>query len=369
MNVRGRAMRTIWPVADGRTVEIIDQTRLPHELVIVGLETLDDAARAIATMQVRGAPLIGAAAAYGMALAVAEDPSDRGLDAGTSKLAATRPTAVNLRWALAEMKRALSEVPETGRFAAAMARAGEIVEADVAMNRAIGEHGAALIVEAWQRKDGAGRVEVLTHCNAGWLATVDWGTALAPIYCAHNEGIPVHVWVDETRPRNQGASLTAWELGEHGVPHTVIVDNAGGHLMREGLVDLCIVGTDRTTAGGDVANKIGTYLKALAARDNDVPFYVALPSPTIDWQIDSGAAIPIERRDEREVTHIEGWTEEGRRVAVRLTPSGTPAANYAFDVTPARLVTALITERGVCPASREGLLGLFPERARRVTGE
>ncbi len=362
MNVRGRAMRTIWPAADGHAVEIIDQTRLPHELVIVGLETLDDAAQAIATMQVRGAPLIGATAAYGMALAAAEDPSDRGLEAGMSRLAATRPTAVNLRWALAEMQRALSEVPENRRFAAAMARAGEIAEADIGINQAIGEHGAALIAKARQRKRGAGRVEVLTHCNAGWLATVDWGTALAPVYRAHNDGVSIHVWVDETRPRNQGASLTAWELGEHGVPHTVIVDNAGGHLMREGLVDLCIVGTDRTTAGGDVANKIGTYLKALAARDNDVPFYVALPSPTIDWEIGSGAAIPIERRDAREVTHIEGWTEEGRRVAIRLTPPDSPAANYAFDVTPSRLVTALITERGLCPASREGLLSLFPER-------
>jgi methylthioribose-1-phosphate isomerase len=369
VNVRGRAMRTIWPAADGRTVEIIDQTRLPHELVIVGLKTLDDAARAIATMQVRGAPLIGAAAAYGLALGTAEDPSDCGLETATQKLAATRPTAVNLRWALAEMKRVLSDVPESGRFAAAMARAGEIADADVALNRAIGEHGAGFIAEAWRRKGEAGRVEVLTHCNAGWLATVDWGTALAPIYRAHNHGVPVHVWVDETRPRNQGASLTAWELGEEGVPHTVIVDNAGGHLMREGLVDLCIVGTDRTTAGGDVANKIGTYLKALAARDNDVPFYVALPSPTIDWRIEKGAAIPIERRDPREVTHIEGWTEDGRRVAVRLTPQSSPAANYAFDVTPARLVTGLITERGLCPASRDGLLRLFPERARRVTGE
>jgi methylthioribose-1-phosphate isomerase len=366
MNVRGRAIRTIWPAADGRTIEIIDQTRLPHELVIVGLQTLDDAARAIATMQVRGAPLIGAAAAYGMALAAAEDPSDRGVESAISKLAATRPTAVNLRWALAEMKRSLSEVPETSRFVAAMARAEEIADADVAINHAIGEHGAALIADAWRSKGGVGRVEVLTHCNAGWLATVDWGTALAPVYRAYNAGIPIHVWVDETRPRNQGASLTAWELGEHGVSHTVIVDNAGGHLMREGLVDFCIVGTDRTTAGGDVANKIGTYLKALAARDNGIPFYVALPSPTIDWQIESGAAIPIERRDPREVTHIEGWTDEGRRVAVRLTPPDSPAANYAFDVTPARLVTALITERGICPASPEGLLEMFPERRRRV---
>ena len=365
MKVQGRPMRTIWLGRDdGRTVEIIDQTRLPHELVIVELKKLEDAARAISTMQVRGAPLIGAAAAYGVALGIAEDPSDAGLDAAISRLGGTRPTAVNLRWALAEMKRTLEGVPEDRRLAAALAQAGEIAEADVAINRAIGEHGAGLIAEAWRRKDAVGRVEVMTHCNAGWLATVDWGTALAPVYRAHDEGVPIHVWVDETRPRNQGASPTAWELGQHGVAHTVIVDNAGGHLMREGLVDLCIVGTDRTTAGGDVANKIGTYLKALAARDNDIPFYVALPSPTIDWEIESGTAIPIERRDDREVTHIEGWTEEGQRVAVRLTPADSPAANYAFDVTPARLVTALITERGICPPSRAGLLELFPERRR-----
>ena len=361
MNVRGRPMRTIWLASDGRTVEIIDQTRLPHELVIVGLARLDDAARAISTMQVRGAPLIGATAAYGVALAIAEDPSDAGLAAAVSKLAATRPTAVNLRWALAEMKHALQGVPEDRRLATALARAGEIAEADVAINRAIGDQGVSLIAEAWRRKGNAGRIEVLTHCNAGWLAAVDWGTALAPVYRAHEDGIPIHVWVDETRPRNQGAGLTAWELGEHGVAHTVIVDNAAGHVMREGLVDLCIVGTDRTTAGGDVANKIGTYTKALAARDNDIPFYVALPSPTIDWEIESGAAIPIERRDSREVTHVEGWTDDGRRIAVRLTPSDSPAANYGFDVTPARLVTGLITERGVCPASRAGLLKLFPD--------
>jgi methylthioribose-1-phosphate isomerase len=357
-------MRTIWLGRDGHTVEIIDQTRLPHELVIVGLRTLEDAAGAISTMQVRGAPLIGATAAYGVALGIAEDPSDAGLERATARLARTRPTAVNLRWALAEMRRTLIDVPRDDQFAAAVARAGEIAEADVAINRAIGERGAPLIAEAWRRKGGDAPVDVLTHCNAGWLATVDWGTALAPIYRAHDDGIPIHVWVDETRPRNQGASLTAWELGQHGVLHTVIVDNAGGHLMREGLVDLCIVGTDRTTAGGDVANKIGTYLKALAAHDNDIPFYVALPSPTIDWEIESGAAIPIERRDDREITHVEGWIEEGRRVAVRLTPVGSPVANYAFDVTPARLVTGLITERGICPASREGLLELFPEPGR-----
>ena len=361
MNVRGRPMRTIWPATNGRTVEIIDQTRLPHELVIVELTTLDDAARAISTMQVRGAPLIGAAAAYGIALGAAEDPSDAGLAVAVVKLAATRPTAVNLRWALAEMQRTLRDVPVDRRFASAWAQAGEIADADVEINRAIGEQGVGLIAEIGRRKGGSAQVNILTHCNAGWLATVDWGTALAPIYRAQAEAVPIHVWVDETRPRNQGAGLTAWELAEHGVAHTVIVDNAAGHVMREGLVDLCIVGTDRTAAGGDVANKIGTYMKALAARDNGIPFYVAAPSPSIDWDIESGAAIPIERRDSREVTHIEGWTDEGRRTAVRLTPVDSPAANYAFDVTPARLVTGLITERGVCPASRPGLLKLFPE--------
>jgi methylthioribose-1-phosphate isomerase len=371
MKVAGRPMRTIWLAADGRTVEIIDQTRLPHELVIARLTRLDDAAQAIRDMQVRGAPLIGATAGYGVALAMLADPSDRGIDHADETLAATRPTAVNLRWALAEMRRTLAERPRAERFAAAIERAGAIAEEDVAINRAIGEHGLSLIAAPYRAKGNRAkgqhnRVEVLTHCNAGWLAAVDWGTALAPIYCAHDAGVPLHVWVDETRPRNQGASLTAWELGQHGVPHTVIADNAGGHLMRQGEVDLCIVGTDRTTASGDVANKIGTYLKALAAHDNGVPFYVALPSPTIDWGLDDGAAIPIEQRDPREVTHIAGWTEDGKRVEVRLTPKDSPAANFAFDVTPARLVTGLITERGVCPASRDGLLSLFPERRRRA---
>jgi methylthioribose-1-phosphate isomerase len=364
MNVGGRPMRTIWPGADGRTVEIIDQTRLPHELAIVVLRQVADAARAIRTMQVRGAPLIGAAAAYGMALAAAADPSDGGLEEAAATLAATRPTAVNLRWALSEIADALAAVPEPQRGAAAWAKAGAIAEADVAINRALGTCGAPLIAAAWRRKRGNGPVDILTHCNAGWLAAVDWGTALAPVYRAHQDGIPMHVWVDETRPRNQGSGLTAWELGQHGIAHTVVVDNAGGHLMRQGRVDLCLVGTDRTTRTGDVANKIGTYLKALAARDNDIPFYVALPSPTIDWQIDSGAEIPIELRDSREVTHVEGWSEDGRRLAVRLTPADSPAANFAFDVTPARLVTALVTERGVCSASREGLLALFPEKER-----
>ncbi len=365
MKVAGRKMRTIWLAPDGKSVEIIDQTRLPHELVVARLACLADAARAIRDMQVRGAPLIGATAAYGMALAVAEDPSDTGIDEAAATLAATRPTAVNLAWALGEMRRALAGLPAERRLAAALVRADAIAEVDVAINRAIGEHGAKLIHRALDAKHRHGPVQILTHCNAGWLATVDWGTALAPIYRAHDAGVALHVWVDETRPRNQGASLTAWELGQHGVPHTIIADNAGGHLMQHGEVDLCIVGTDRTTACGDVANKIGTYLKALAARDNGVPFYVALPSPTIDWAIEDGAAIPIERRDPREVTHIAGWSEDGCRVEVRLTPAGSAAENFAFDVTPARLITALITDRGVCPASRDGLLGLFPERRQR----
>ena len=361
MNVNGRPMRTIWLAEDGRTVEIIDQRLLPHELVVARLTTLADAAGAIRDMAVRGAPLIGATAAYGVALAMVADASDDGIAAAIEALSKTRPTAVNLRWALEAMRQALLPLPPRRRPEAALARAAEIADEDVAINRAIGEHGLPLIIKAQRQKNGD-RVEILTHCNAGWLATVDWGTALAPIYRAHDEGVPVHIWVDETRPRNQGASLTAWELLQHGVPHTVIADNAGGHLMRQGRVDLCITGTDRTTANGDVANKIGTYLKALAARDNDVPFYVALPSPTIDWSLDDGDHIPIEERDPREVTHIAGWTKTGERVEVRLTPEASPAANYAFDVTPARLVTALITERGVCPASREGLASLFPQQ-------
>ena len=366
MNVAGKPMRTIWLAPDAPSdrpvVEIIDQTLLPHELVIARLTRLEGAARAIRDMQVRGAPLIGATAAYGLALAVAEDPSDTAIEHAAAVLAATRPTAVNLAWAIAEMRRTLADLPPQLRLTAALDRAAAIAEEDVAINRAIGDHGLMPIWAAFAAKPGVAPVQILTHCNAGWLAAVDWGTALAPIYRAHDAGIPLHVWVDETRPRNQGASLTAWELGQHGIPHTVIADNAGGHLMRHGRVDLCIVGTDRTTASGDVANKIGTYLKALAAQDNNVPFYVALPSPTIDWTLDSGADIPIEEREPREVTHIAGWTASGERAEVRLTPADSPAANFAFDVTPARLVTALITERGICPASNDGLLGLFPER-------
>jgi methylthioribose-1-phosphate isomerase len=363
MKVSGTPMRTIWLEPDGASVGIIDQTRLPHELVTARLATLEEAAHAIRAMLVRGAPLIGATAAYGVALAMRRDASDAALADACRVLLETRPTAVNLRWALEDMAAVLQPLAPGGRAQAALARAQEICDEDVAINRAIGMNGLVLLQSAYEQKGKRAPVEVLTHCNAGWLATVDWGTALAPIYAAHEAGIPVHVWVDETRPRNQGASLTAWELQQHGVPHTIIVDNAGGHLMQQGRVDLCITGTDRTTAAGDVANKIGTYLKALAAQDNGVPFYVALPSPTIDWSISDGRRdIPIEERDATEVTEIAGRLPDGTLARVRLTPDGSPAANYAFDVTPARLVTALITERGVCAASREGLRLLFPER-------
>jgi len=363
MRVDGIPYRTIWPAGDDLAVEIIDQTRLPHEFATVRLETLDDVAIAISNMLVRGAPLIGATAAYGVALAMSTDASNQALEQACRTLTATRPTAINLRWALERMQAVLSPLPPEDRAPAAWREAAAICNEDVAMNRAIGEHGLKLIRAMLEAKGEP--VNILTHCNAGWLATVDWGTALAPIYAAFDAGIPVHVWVDETRPRNQGASLTAWELKQHGVPHTVIADNTGGHLMQHGMVDMVIVGTDRTTACGDVCNKIGTYLKALAAFDNQVPFYVALPGPTIDWTLEDGVRdIPIEQRDAQEVTQIRGRSEEGELVTVTLTPHGSPAANYAFDVTPARLVTGLITERGVCPASREGLLGLYPEQKR-----
>jgi len=370
MKVDGRDMRSIVLAADGWAVEIIDQTRLPHALVLCRLETLDEAAHAIAAMLVRGAPLIGATAAYGLALAMRSDPADGHLDTAAERLMATRPTAVNLRWAVQDMVARLRVLAPAARAAAAYARAAEICDEDVAINRAIGGHGLALIRDAWQAAGRRRPVDLLTHCNAGWLATVDWGTALAPIYMAHDAGIPVHVWVDETRPRNQGAGLTAWELGRHGVPHTIIADNAGGHLMQHGRVDLCITGTDRVTARGDVCNKIGTYLKALAARDNGVPFYVALPGPTIDWTVEDGLAeIPIEERDAREVTEVTGRTAEGAIASVRIVPEGSAAANFAFDVTPARLVTGLITERGRCAASREGLLSLYPEFGNLAPGE
>jgi methylthioribose-1-phosphate isomerase len=345
-------------------VEIIDQTKLPHSFETARLTTLDDAAHAIRAMLVRGAPLIGATAAYGLWLALARDPSDVSLDAAAEQLVATRPTAINLRWAVDAVVQEVRPKPAGERADAAFARAGAICDEDVAINRAIGAHGLELFKRAYAEKTVDGPLNVLTHCNAGWLATVDWGTALAPIYMAHDAGIPVHVWVDETRPRSQGAALTSWELGRHGVPHKVIVDNTGGLLMQRGQVDLCITGTDRTTASGDVCNKIGTYLKALAAADSGVPFYVALPGPTIDWTLDDGARIPIEERDGREVTHVTGQSDDGRIETVRVTPPESEAANYGFDVTPARLVTGLITERGVAEASRAGLAALYPERAR-----
>ncbi len=368
MNVNGRHYRSIWASGDGRSVEIIDQTLLPHAFETRAVDSLDGAAVAIRAMQVRGAPLIGAMAAYGVCFAMLENSSDAALDKAYETLIATRPTAVNLRWALDRMRSTLSLTPPVERAEAAFREAAAICDEDVATNEAIGEHGLALLREAWEAKGRPERLNVLTHCNAGWIATVDWGTALAVVYKAHDAGIPVHVWVDETRPRNQGAALTAWELGNHGVPHTVIVDNAGGHLMQRGLVDLCIVGADRVTAAGDVANKIGTYLKALAAWDCGVPFYVAAPVSTIDWTLTDGVAgIPIEERDPDEVRTISGRTRSGEVCSVDLLPKGSKAANYAFDVTPARYVTAVITEHGVRAASEAGLGSLLPTEAGRLS--
>jgi methylthioribose-1-phosphate isomerase len=350
--------------ADGQAVEIIDQTRLPFELRIRRLETLEDAAEAIVQMRVRGAPLIGATAAYGVCLALAKDASDPALETACRRLLATRPTAVNLAWALAEMRGALASAPPGERPARAWARAAALCDSEVAACRAIGEHGARLLAELAAGRRGE-PVNVLTHCNAGWLATVDWGTALAPVYVAAERGLPLHVWVSETRPRNQGASLTAWELAQRGVPHTVVTDSAGGHLLQRGRVDLVLTGSDRTTATGDVCNKIGTYPKALAARDNGVPFYVALPQSTIDWSLTDGVAqIPIEERSESELRSIAGRAPSGERVEVAILPEASPVRNFAFDVTPARLVTGLITERGICAASLEGLLSLYPEKRR-----
>jgi methylthioribose-1-phosphate isomerase len=364
MKVDGKATRTIWLEPDGWSVGVIDQAALPHRYVTTRLTNLAEAAHAIRAMVIRGAPLIGATAAYGMCLALREDASDEALEGAYATLLAARPTAINLKWALEEMMAAVRNRPRAERTAAAYRRAAEICDEDVAINAAIGRNGLPLIEAVAARKKPGEPVNVLTHCNAGWLATVDIGTATAPIYLAHDKGIAVHVFADETRPRNQGASLTAWELGHHGVPHTLIADNTGGHLMQHGLVDLIIVGTDRVTANGDVCNKIGTYLKALAAHDNNVPFYVALPSPTIDFTIADGVAeIPIERRGAEEVATMTGRTADGRIETVRIAPDGSPVANYAFDVTPARLVTGLITERGVLKASRAALAGAFPERA------
>ena len=362
MKIDGALYRTIWPSDDGASVVIVDQTRLPHRFETVTLGTVEDAAHAIRVMQVRGAPLIGVTAAYGLALALARDTSDASLAQAVEFLAAQRPTAVNLRWALDEMRSVLQPLPDGERASRAFAKAAEMADEDVETCRRIGGHGLKLIEEIAKKKPAGEPVNILTHCNAGWLACVDWGTATSPIYHAHDAGIPVHVWVDETRPRNQGAALTAFELGAHGVPHTLIVDNAGGHLMQHGKVDLCIVGTDRVAANGDVANKIGTYLKALAAHDTGVPFYVALPYSTIDWTLHSGRDIPIEERGADEVLVMQGRLADGAVAAVEIAAPGSPAANPAFDVTPARLVTGLITERGVAAASREGLIGLYPER-------
>jgi len=369
MKVHGEHYRTIWLHRDDpRVVQIIDQRDLPHRFVIEDLRTVDEVCVAIADMHVRGAGLIGATAGYGMYLAAATAPAEADLSghlaACGEQLKATRPTAVNLAWAvdrqLAALARAASREETLAR---ARETADAIADEDAEFCRRIGEHGVSLIEEIGARKRG-GTVNILTHCNAGWLAFVDYGSATAPIYAAFDRGIDVHVWVDETRPRNQGARLTAWELGQHGVPHTVVPDNTGGHLMQHGLVDLVITGTDRTTYTGDVANKIGTYLKALAAKDNGVPFYVALPSSSFDWEIDDGVRdIPIEQRGDGEVRYARGWLDEHIR-EVRLTPAESPSANFAFDVTPRRLVTGLITERGVCAADAESVLALFPEQRR-----
>ncbi|WP_024509224.1 S-methyl-5-thioribose-1-phosphate isomerase [Bradyrhizobium sp. ARR65] len=362
MKVDGKHFRSIWLDEDGWSVRAIDQRRLPHEFVIARLTNCVEAAEAIRSMLVRGAPLIGATAAFGMALAMRENATDAAIDRAYGVLVATRPTAINLRWALEEMRAALQPLDPAARAAAAYARAVAIADEDIVINQGIAQNGFAVIEAIAVRKKPGEPVNVLTHCNAGWLATVDWGTATAPIYLAHDRGHNIHVWVDETRPRNQGASLTAWELGHHGVPHTVIADNTGGHLMQHGMVDLVIVGTDRVAANGDVCNKIGTYLKALAAFDNGVPFYVALPSPTIDFNVSDGRAVPIEQRGGEEVATMTGRTADGRIETVRIVPQESPVANYAFDVTPARLVTGLMTERGVLRPERMALAAAFPER-------
>ncbi|CDG18394.1 S-methyl-5-thioribose-1-phosphate isomerase [Xenorhabdus doucetiae] len=361
MKINGTHYRSVWLADDGYTVEILDQTKLPFEVQTVQLRTLQDAATAIKEMWVRGAPLIGAVAAYGMALAMRQENSDENLRQAYAILVKTRPTAINLKWALDRTCRVLENSERSQRETTAYRIANDIADEDVELCRKIGEHGLKIIQHIAANKPTDKTVNILTHCNAGWLATVDWGTALAPIYMAHDAGIKVHVWVDETRPRNQGG-LTAFELGSHGVPHTLIADNAGGHLMQHGKVDLCLVGTDRTTARGDVCNKIGTYLKALAAKANQVPFYVALPSPTLDFTVWDGVKeIPIEQRSGEEQSHVYGITPEGIRSWVNTAPAGTSCGNYAFDVTPAELITGLITERGICDASAEGLQALFPD--------
>jgi len=363
MKVDGRAYRAIFRQPGQRIVTVVDQTVLPHRFAFRDLATEEEVADAIRTMVVRGAPLIGVTGAYGLAVALGHDGSDEGLVAAHARLLATRPTAVNLRWALDIVRREVASRPAAERSEAAFVVADRLAEEDVATNAAIAESGLALVRAAHEVKGRSGPVNILTHCNTGWIACVDWGTALGVVYRAFDDGIPVHVWVDETRPRNQGASLTTWELGSHGVPHTLVADNAGGHLMQHGKVDLCLVGADRVTGGGDACNKIGTYLKALAAADNGVPFYVAAPASTIDWTLRGGVgAIEIEERNPEEVTHMAGVLSDGTPARVRLAPEGTRAANPAFDVTPARLISGIITERGVAGASFEGLSELFPER-------
>jgi methylthioribose-1-phosphate isomerase len=360
MRILGRHYRTLWTEAN--QVRVIDQTRLPHDFAICPLATLDETCHAIKSMIVRGAPLIGITAAYGVWLAMQVSGQDAMLSDAINRLGSTRPTAVNLHWALAAMEKRLRPLPPDQRVEAAFNEANRLAESDVETCHAIGLHGLEIIRAMHTEKKR--RINILTHCNAGWLATVDWGTALAPIYLAHDAGIEVHVYVDETRPRNQGASLTAYELHAHGVPHHIIADNAGGHLMQHGAIDLCLVGADRVTATGDAANKIGTYLKALAAHDNHIPFYFAVPSSTIDWSLTNGLKdIPIEERDSEEVTHISGRGRSGQIENILIASPGSPALNPAFDVTPARLITALITERGLALASRAGLLSLFPEHA------
>ena len=362
MQINGQDYQTIWLNEDGWSVDIIDQTKLPHQFQIENLTTVEDAARAIKDMLVRGAPLIGATAAYGLCLALRSDASDAAMEKAAQFLNAQRPTAVNLRWALEVMQKHLADKHGDERVQAAYTKAATIVQDDIETNRMIGVHGLSLIKEIAARKNGQ-PVNILTHCNAGWLATTQWGTATSPIYHAHKDGLSVHVWVDETRPRNQGASLTAYELLHEQVPHTLIVDNAGGHLMQHGQVDLCIVGTDRTAANGDVCNKIGTYLKALAAHDNDVPFYVALPTSTIDWTLNNGFDIPIEERAADEVLKLAGKTQAGELAEIDITVRGVKAANPAFDVTPAKYVTGLITEAGIIEASTQGLRSIQEKAA------
>ncbi len=370
MSMESRVLRPIWLDDNGSTVNVIDQRVLPHESIVAELRTVDHVITAIKDMFVRGAPLIGVTGAYGLFLAALNAPEGKPendyLIQESYRLKAARPTAVNLSWGVDRVLAAILQAPLPERVNTARRVAADIAEEEVENCRRIGEHGFPLIEAVSQKKNGA-PVNILTHCNAGWLACVEYGTATAPMYVAFNRGINIHVWVDETRPLNQGARLTAWELGRHGIPHTIITDNAGGHLMQHDLVDLVIVGTDRTTSSGDVANKIGTYLKALAAKDNDIPFYVALPSSTIDWTIQDGLTdIPIEKRDPSEVRYVQGLCQ-GRVQSVLVTPADSPAANYAFDVTPARLVTGFITERGICTASHEGLVGLFPEKNQKPT--